>query len=1415
MRAIAAVFTSIFLALIVSCSAWAIVVAEHTGTLGTGGAVVKGELAHAQAFEVTGNPQVSEIQLPLSRWSGSTGWVHVDLCPDVNGEPGNGTAQIAVMASAVKKFSQDWVPFLLNSTLGPGRWWIVCRLSAGSDAEIHWWGSGGNTYGTGRDSLTSHDSGDTWPTIQKSDKYFRVFGARTTSATTTTITVDPSSVTVNGRVAVTVEVRTNPGGALVQGPGQVNLTCTNGTLGDASLVLQNGSAATYWNAPAAAGTGRINAGYLGHVYGGSDYQSSSSYTDIAVATDNRQTTTTQNLSAGAIDTRTSVTCSMTVRDKQWSLPVNGGTVTFSCTCPSGSFTQRAVNVNTSGQASTTWTADNTVGAYKIRASYGGYTTGGIVYGASSDEDDITIDYTDVPTTTTVSISPTHPYAGGKTWVTVEVKDSSAKPVPGGIAVLQACPWGTYDDVNIGMFGGRGWTIWNAPADITGSFNVTADYQQYTGGGNRYLPSSGSATLHCVKDPDTDGGDMTWMTEWVNNYQWWQLTYSDLKNTDDDVRGFSDKLTALGWKGDEHGNDGARQDHFKLGALSGLEHEHLDKHDFTYYSGHGDPDSISFNNLNDDVRLYSWQAFEGWGDNDAEWVLFSACEVMRDEEDWAACMDGLHLQLGFTTTMSDSATFGKHFANFLTKEDYHDTPHRIAQAFFLAGDVCLNNKRKQRVIGETTPMLSDYIWGQGPVGDDQPVDGYYVQLNNRTKNNDPPVADAGGPYYGGVGEPVTLDASGSWDPDRDDYLTYTWDVRTAVNSDTKDYDDDGVDEADDDGDASGRHANYTFDTPGTRNIRLMVSDSEWQTDDAWASVIITSTKSGAAAVAGEPLPSEDGIVIVDNFTSLPTDPILPRFQVAGTDSAYDELMGVADYYGVSGAAHLGGSGNYAMRQGSHELMVNKQTGAVMYVDIDKTYTYTHAPYPLPDEAQCLAIANGFLNSCGIGRAGAALDGFVDVSVGDGDKGGRGLTARLPIQRCVDYRRRLSAGTNTYPVVGPGGKIRVVIDDYGDARGFVKIWREAFRAEDMPLVPANQAVQDFHSLLGKAVFGDSRISPCTRIEIDEVYLGYYEDDFSTYQNSIYPVYVFELTCEDERGSFRTQVYMPAAWNPVEANIDSPSDGAQVRYGDEVLLEGSAVGGVAPFTCEWYSDHDGLLGSGSSISVGTLGFLHQDGAPYAHTIQLQVTDGRGEKGVDYVTILVAPNPVADAKQLADGAGVTLLGQVVTASFSGYCYVEEPDRSSGVAVHFDPVPPRDCTVLVKGQMATVGGERVIQASSVEVLDQTSPVNPLGMRASALGGGDFGYPPLGQRSVAGGVGLNNIGLLVRVCGTVVSSGLGYFEVDDGSGCSLRCVVPAGVTPPAAGSVVSATGVSSCEEVGPELHRLLRVRCQSDIDLPQ
>jgi hypothetical protein len=53
-------------------------------------------------------------------------------------------------------------------------------------------------------------------------------------------------------------------------------------------------------------------------------------------------------------------------------------------------------------------------------------------------------------------------------------------------------------------------------------------------------------------------------------------------------------------------------------------------------------------------------------------------------------------------------------------------------------------------------------------------------------------------------------------------------------------------------------------------------------------------------------------------------------------------------------------------------------------------------------------------------------------------------------------------------------------------------------------------------------------------------------------------------------------------------------------------------------------------------------------------------------------------------------------------------------------------------------------------------PISPVSLTNKNLGGGDFFYDPgtgAGQIGVEDGVGVNNIGLLVKTCGTVTAVG--------------------------------------------------------------
>ncbi|HEX9973522.1 MAG TPA: PKD domain-containing protein, partial [bacterium] len=76
-------------------------------------------------------------------------------------------------------------------------------------------------------------------------------------------------------------------------------------------------------------------------------------------------------------------------------------------------------------------------------------------------------------------------------------------------------------------------------------------------------------------------------------------------------------------------------------------------------------------------------------------------------------------------------------------------------------------------------------------------------------NNPPVADADGPYTGTVNQPVQFDGSGSYDPDAGDSITsYEWDM-----------DNDGQFD-----DATGVYPTWTWNSPTTHSIHLKVTDT---------------------------------------------------------------------------------------------------------------------------------------------------------------------------------------------------------------------------------------------------------------------------------------------------------------------------------------------------------------------------------------------------------------------------------------------------------------------------------------------------------------------------------------------------------------------------------------------------------------
>lgn len=202
-----------------------------------------------------------------------------------------------------------------------------------------------------------------------------------------------------------------------------------------------------------------------------------------------------------------------------------------------------------------------------------------------------------------------------------------------------------------------------------------------------------------------------------------------------------------------------------------------------------------------------------------------------------------------------------------------------------------------------------------------------------------------------------------------------------------------------------------------------------------------------------------------------------------------------------------------------------------------------------------------------------------------------------------------------------------------------------------------------------------------------------------------------------------------------------------------------------------------------------------------------------------------IADVKRLPAGTSVKING-IVTASsaqFAGCLYLEEADRSCGIRVGIvgQLYAPGD-VVEVTGVLGQYKGERQVIATSSRKLSNGTVPAPIQMNNAALGGASL--PPY-VNGVFGGIGPNNVGLLVRTAGRVrsVNTTDKYFVVDDGSvaddgtGVSGLQVGYGHVTasnpisPPAVGQYVRATGISSCFTSGPNLIRVLKPRNQGDI----
>lgn len=159
-----------------------------------------------------------------------------------------------------------------------------------------------------------------------------------------------------------------------------------------------------------------------------------------------------------------------------------------------------------------------------------------------------------------------------------------------------------------------------------------------------------------------------------------------------------------------------------------------------------------------------------------------------------------------------------------------------------------------------------------------------------------------------------------------------------------------------------------------------------------------------------------------------------------------------------------------------------------------------------------------------------------------------------------------------------------------------------------------------------------------------------------------------------------------------------------------------------------------------------------------------------------------VGSAKAASVGSPVKVTGKVVTASYNGYFYIEEEDRSSGIRVQ--GLAYRGYVVNVNGTLGTINGEKALINTTITIPGESDIPN----RMATL-----------NRSLD--LGLSAVGLYMKLFGRVDATdiGAGWFTMTDGSGKSIKVYGAA-----ALGDYVVVRGAVGAEMSGDDVVPVMR-----------
>ena len=392
-----------------------------------------------------------------------------------------------------------------------------------------------------------------------------------------------------------------------------------------------------------------------------------------------------------------------------------------------------------------------------------------------------------------------------------------------------------------------------------------------------------------------------------------------------------------------------------------------------------------------------------------------------------------------------------------------------------------------------------------------------------------------------------------------------------------------------------------------------------------------------------------MVDVSLLAEVPTYAVLDRT----VDEGFAQSL--AGTLGVSGTLTLSPDGlEYAVTESTNgvtrTLSIDTATGGYLYQDLSQLWVPPEEGQPLnlPDPEEAASLAETFFLANAQALPGGQnfdpatqhieTDTMVDINREAPGGASIDYSTETGVDVMVAYGRHLEttvrsatgeAVTVDVSVAGPGSSTKMYLGGQGGAPIALSGGsRDVEAGNPVPLKNVDATWDAFLeddqlALLDTPIEHDEMV----RHPISDTF-AYFEQPLDLPQEELIPawVYTVDFLLDGEVVGDDYQVYVPASadYYPPAVTIDSPADGATIVAGTQIELEATVTSGNGPFTYEWSSDAQGVLGTDEDITAVLLSAVKPGEPPQPVMLSLKVTDVNSLSRWATVNLNVVGEPV-----------------------------------------------------------------------------------------------------------------------------------------------------------------------------------------------